>query len=832
MEVKMSNGQITSSESTQGRSLLQRFEDWEKDFRQRNNLGTHPGGKEPLKLKILRLLQQQIKFLPQEKKQALGLRILPPKILITVTEELKSGKKNPVALARIDRQINNVLYDLAEHTGIYGATSFIIKRPIGNVISDLEQFDGKLIDNFKILLYTFLKLLDQPPKTHNEQPDKKIEEMTAWAAFTLIVLGHLIAPNSLKAISLSEIGASDIPFKLLRAPLLPFRHTETPLKNFLKSPIQIDDFPYCFVLSLLWLQIKYRELDSADGAAHVVPSQFRDDKKFSALCSNFLKTLSKEAGIKLTLSDILKILPLYLQFRYPSAIIGKLQGKPWSPPPRKILKRIFSKSSFLLLPGEEVIESSPPPTKMEKPTTHILQQPAPSTPVKLTDFLQCMVKLLEDWEYYKINIRKLESELKSLLASIQNDLPESEGSSTNYRTFRLITEYSLSEIAKKKKLSTNPNSFSPKLKNSFWVLYHSFKDIDLLQLDSKQEVSDLISDNVFKFWTAEKNWMFSTSLNYYHRFHSFFAYLHYNYKVPLPNINSSEYYYLATAKEIVIIGKNEIEKILKSIQINPDLLPARKKSYRIAVIFLYFPGLRILELTRLTLWDVHPKGQPFISIRPRQSETKSGPRNIRLKLFIPLEYQDEIEEYTAERLKASCSDCPFDQPFLADEQGNPFNPDQLRSALEKQFHRAGFSISPHTLRHSAVFWTLLRWYCLNHPQSGYESLFYDYKGNDSRLKGLSLYEIAELFGHSTPKMILSVYGQALIVLQSLYAKQNPLPWPCPQEVSYNLAARLLDLSKSEVYNIFPAKTNPRKGKILVQKILAKLARNVKTQLKT
>lgn len=163
----------------------------------------------------------------------------------------------------------------------------------------------------------------------------------------------------------------------------------------------------------------------------------------------------------------------------------------------------------------------------------------------------------------------------------------------------------------------------------------------------------------------------------------------------------------------VIVGPPDIARLLATIETWPahPQFPLRNATYRIAVILLYTAGLRLGELTRLSLPDVDLSNHTL-----RIRESKFHKTRI---LPLSASASRELRRYLKIRL-ASPWDISANAPLLGDHHGSPhfraYNPTTLGTGV-RTFIRAARVCDPHgrhprvhDLRHSFAVQALLRWY--------------------------------------------------------------------------------------------------------------------------
>jgi integrase/recombinase XerD len=163
----------------------------------------------------------------------------------------------------------------------------------------------------------------------------------------------------------------------------------------------------------------------------------------------------------------------------------------------------------------------------------------------------------------------------------------------------------------------------------------------------------------------------------------------------------------------VIVGPADIARMLQAIDAwrpHPQV-PLRKAAYRISVILLYTAGLRLGELTRLTLNDVDLKSR---TLRIRASKFHKT-------RIVPLSPSAaaELRRYLQARLAAPW-DLTANAPLLGHQHGSPhfraYVPPAIGHSVRGLFREAsvrdphGRYPRVHDLRHSFAVQALLRWY--------------------------------------------------------------------------------------------------------------------------
>lgn len=163
----------------------------------------------------------------------------------------------------------------------------------------------------------------------------------------------------------------------------------------------------------------------------------------------------------------------------------------------------------------------------------------------------------------------------------------------------------------------------------------------------------------------------------------------------------------------VIVGSAEVARMLQAIDAWPPhpQLPLRKATYRIAVILLYTSGLRLGELTRLTLNDVDLTSRTLRIRASKFHKTRIVP--------VSTSAARELRRYLKARLAAPW-DMTANAPLLGHQHGSPrfraYVPPAIGHSVRKIFRAAGicdpYGRFPrvHDLRHSFAVQALLRWY--------------------------------------------------------------------------------------------------------------------------
>jgi integrase len=163
----------------------------------------------------------------------------------------------------------------------------------------------------------------------------------------------------------------------------------------------------------------------------------------------------------------------------------------------------------------------------------------------------------------------------------------------------------------------------------------------------------------------------------------------------------------------LILGPAEVARMLQAIEAWPmhPQLPLRKAAYRIAVILLYTAGLRLGELTRLTLNDVDLKSR---TLRIHASKFHKS-------RIVPLSPSAtrELRRYLQARLAAPW-DMSANAPLLGHQHGSAQFRAYVTAAIGQSVRRLFREASVrdphgryprvHDLRHSFAVQALLRWY--------------------------------------------------------------------------------------------------------------------------
>jgi len=163
----------------------------------------------------------------------------------------------------------------------------------------------------------------------------------------------------------------------------------------------------------------------------------------------------------------------------------------------------------------------------------------------------------------------------------------------------------------------------------------------------------------------------------------------------------------------VIVGPADVARMLQAIDAWPahPQLPLRKAACRIAVILLYTAGLRIGELTRLTLNDVDLKSRTLRIRASKFHKTRIIPLSPSASL--------ELRRYLQARLAAPW-DLTANAPLLGHQHGSPHFRAYVTAAIGESVRRLfreanvrdphGRYPRVHDLRHSFAVQALLRWY--------------------------------------------------------------------------------------------------------------------------
>jgi integrase/recombinase XerD len=163
----------------------------------------------------------------------------------------------------------------------------------------------------------------------------------------------------------------------------------------------------------------------------------------------------------------------------------------------------------------------------------------------------------------------------------------------------------------------------------------------------------------------------------------------------------------------VIVGPAEVARMLEAIEAWPShpQFPLRKPVDRIAVILLYTAGLRLGEVTRLTINDFDLKSR---TLRIRASKFHKT-------RIIPLSpsVARELRAFLQVRLAAPW-DVTTNAPLLGHQHGSPhfraYVPPAIGNSVRRLFREArvcdphGYYPRVHDLRHSFAVQALLRWY--------------------------------------------------------------------------------------------------------------------------
>ena len=138
----------------------------------------------------------------------------------------------------------------------------------------------------------------------------------------------------------------------------------------------------------------------------------------------------------------------------------------------------------------------------------------------------------------------------------------------------------------------------------------------------------------------------------------------------------------------IVLTKEEINQLLTSIKV----VDAKSSRNRCMLELLYSSGLRISELTHLTLSDIHIQ-EKLLRCIGKGNKERIVPMNDMVCLYL----KDYISNYRDELLHGKSSKFLF-----INQKGNVMSRDNFYHILEKICKNAGLKkhISPHSIRHT------------------------------------------------------------------------------------------------------------------------------------